>query len=109
MSDTDPTTHDFYDQHVRCPHGHEHLNAEPCWNCRSLPGFMLTRKVLRDGEIICQLKCPGCQTWGDIDDDQWHGKVSIDCPTCDFHETVHLSQEEWRTPFKGPKNYVHPG
>lgn len=34
-----------------------------------------------------KLRCPGCQSWAFIDDDQLHGRVSVDCPNCTFHET----------------------
>jgi len=45
------------------------------------------RLVRRDGELVRNFKCPGCGQWGDVDDDQWHGRVSIECPDCSFHET----------------------
>ena len=41
-------------------------------------------------------ECPGCGTWAYLDDDQWHGLVSVDhsgetSPTtgeaCSYHET----------------------
>lgn len=32
-------------------------------------------------------RCPRCGELGAIDDDQAHGRVSIVCPTCAFHET----------------------
>ena len=41
-------------------------------------------------------ECPGCGTWAYLDDDQWHGRISVDhsgetSPTtgavCDYHET----------------------
>ena len=40
-------------------------------------------------------ECPGCGTWAYLDDDQWHGRVSVDhsgevSPTgaiCQYHET----------------------
>ena len=35
-----------------------------------------------------QFCCPGCGLCGDIDADQMEGRVSIDCPECDFHETL---------------------
>lgn len=57
----------------------------------------------RDGELVWQLQCPACGHWGDIDDDQLHGRVSVNhgplepgqspeegngCPCgCVFHET----------------------
>lgn len=51
------------------------------------------RVRLRDGQPIRQLCCPRCVTWADLDDDQVHGRVSIECvtPGCTFHETHDLS------------------
>lgn len=53
-----------------------------------------TRTVTRDGEPVFQLKCPGCGTWGDLDDDQINGRISIQCVQdgCSFHETVDLNK-----------------
>jgi hypothetical protein len=45
---------------------------------------------IRDGSPVYQLRCPGCGVWGDIDDDQRHGRVSVDHTNmdgCTFHET----------------------
>ena len=45
---------------------------------------------IEDGEektIVTKFKCPDCKVWGDIDDDQFKGKVSILCD-CGFHETI---------------------
>lgn len=50
------------------------------------------RNVVRDGEQQIQLKCPGCGQYGDIDGDQFRGRVSIDCPDCEYHETVNLAK-----------------
>ncbi len=36
-------------------------------------------------------QCPGCGLEARIDDDQYHGRVSIDCPACPYHETHDLS------------------
>lgn len=36
------------------------------------------RQVNRDGELTWLLKCPGCGEWGALDDDQFHGRVSVD-------------------------------
>lgn len=49
------------------------------------------RAVIRDGEEAWLWECPGCGTWGNLDDDQWHGRVSVDhaaddCPG-KYHET----------------------
>lgn len=45
--------------------------------------------VFRDGEPVMKLKCPGCGGWGDLDDDQFHGRVSVDHTGegCTYHET----------------------
>ena len=53
---------------------------------------LLLRKVRLDGKEIIKLQCPKCKIWATIDDDQFHGRVSLDCPTesCDFHETHNL-------------------
>lgn len=54
---------------------------------------MSLRSVTRDGQPLWQLCCPICGEWGDLDDDQLHGRVSVDHtgmgPTnhCTFHET----------------------
>jgi hypothetical protein len=33
------------------------------------------------------LRCPGCGGRGTLDEDQVHGRVSVDCDGCSFHET----------------------
>jgi len=40
------------------------------------------RQHLRDGALVWQLRCPECGHWGDIDDDQLHGRVSCDHADC---------------------------
>jgi hypothetical protein len=42
-------------------------------------------------KVIHQFLCPGCGLIGRLDDDQWNGRVSIDCPECAFHETINLA------------------
>jgi len=49
------------------------------------------REVMRDGVMVHKMRCPGCGTWADLDDDQWHGRVSILCD-CGFHETLDLAE-----------------
>jgi hypothetical protein len=56
------------------------------------------RRAARDGRPVFLLECPGCGQFGELDDDQWHGRVSVDhasqgCPglyheTHDFHAAV---------------------
>ena len=49
------------------------------------------RAVRSDGIDTFLFECPGCGEWGHLDDDQWHGRVSVDhasmgCPG-GYHET----------------------
>lgn len=39
------------------------------------------------------IKCPGCGLEARIDQDQYEGKVSIDCPNCEYHERVNMKDE----------------
>ena len=82
------------------------MSANPldaCKRCRGtgrepglipLPGLepARLRSVRRDGGIVWQLRCPECHQWADIDDDQLHGRVSIDHAGegCAFHRTLDL-------------------
>jgi hypothetical protein len=45
---------------------------------------------------VVKLQCPTCGVWGDLDDDQLHGRVSVECqtPGCSFHETHDFSRME---------------
>lgn len=45
------------------------------------------RVVSLDGAPVLAGRCPGCGSWGELDDDQAHGRVSSDCTECPFHET----------------------
>ncbi|KKM72631.1 hypothetical protein LCGC14_1418610 [marine sediment metagenome] len=38
--------------------------------------------------------CPTCGLTATIDQDQYEGKASIQCPACDFHETINLKELE---------------
>ncbi len=53
--------------------------------------FGRLRRSSVDGEPKVILECPGCGTWGELDDDQLHGKVSVDHASdgCSggYHET----------------------
>lgn len=53
------------------------------------------RHVLRDGVDINQLRCPACELWADLDEDQFRGRVSIDHTNmdCEYHETRNIAQE----------------
>lgn len=39
-------------------------------------------------------RCPSCKQTGEIDEDQFHGRVSIQCPnpSCPYHETKDWSK-----------------
>ncbi len=52
------------------------------------------KQIIFDGQPTMKLKCPACGTWGYLDDDQFHGRVSVLCLTegCMFHETVDFSK-----------------
>jgi len=53
------------------------------------------RLVYRDGVPTQDLKCPGCGRWGEIEDDQFFGRVSVfhDIPGCGWHETHNISKD----------------
>lgn len=70
--------------HEPCP---EH---RPFWD----NAFGHLRVVRRDGEPQWMLQCPDCEQWADLDDDQFHGRVSVDHTDtgCSYHETHDFSQ-----------------
>ena len=49
------------------------------------------KEAMLDGHLVRKVCCPKCGVWGIIDDDQFHGRVSILCE-CGFHETVNLAE-----------------
>jgi len=49
------------------------------------------KEVILDDKLVRKIRCPGCGVWGIIDDDQFHGRVSILCD-CGFHETINLAK-----------------
>ncbi len=76
---------------------------DKCTHCRGtgiepglipLPGLEPARlkSVRRDGGIVWKFRCPDCHQWGDIDDDQFRGRVSIDHTDtgCTFHQAYDL-------------------
>lgn len=78
-------------------------DLDACEHCRGtgrepglipLPGLepARLRSVRRDGGIVWQLRCPACGQWADLDDDQLHGRVSMDHTDtgCAFHATHDL-------------------
>lgn len=51
-------------------------------------------KNFRDDENYAWFTCPKCGLTGIIDKEQYEGKVSIDCPECDFHKTIDFRESE---------------
>jgi Zn finger protein HypA/HybF involved in hydrogenase expression len=49
------------------------------------------KAVIRDGHEQLQLKCPECNQWADIDEDQAAGRVSCICENCGKH--FHTNQD----------------
>jgi len=49
-------------------------------------------KVRKFWDKRWMMECPGCGYEGMIDDAQFHGRVSILCPLCGFHETINLAK-----------------
>ncbi len=39
-------------------------------------------------------ECPLCKTRGRVDDDQANGRVSIDCPWCEYHDTKNWIKDQ---------------
>lgn len=46
----------------------------------------MIKQIIQDGILIWKMKCPACKVWGELDNDQLFGKVSVLC-NCGFHET----------------------
>lgn len=59
-----------------------------------IAGVLRPEVVGATAESFPLFRCPGCLKTGEIDEDQFHGRVSIDCPFgCGYHET-----RDWSTP-----------
>ncbi len=58
-------------------------------------GVLLAGQVGVSEKSFPLFRCPVCRKSGAVDDDQFHGRVSIVCPTpfCDYHETRDWSKE----------------
>lgn len=67
---------------------------QPPIRLTALPGAELSsvRQTQPDDEVwtVWKLRCPGCGTVGEIDDDQVNGRVSLLC-RCGWHETHNLA------------------
>lgn len=57
-----------------------------------MSGFLRRGTVGATAESFPLFRCPGCGLVGEIDEDQFHGRVSIVCP-CGYHETRDWSAE----------------
>ena len=49
------------------------------------------KQVILDDKPVYKLKCPKCNVWGYLDDDQFNGRVSILCEW-GFHKTINFSK-----------------
>lgn len=56
-------------------------------------GYLRAGVIGATAESFPLFRCPKCLRTGTIDDDQFHGRVSIQCPRegCDYHETTDWS------------------
>ncbi len=54
-----------------------------------------SRKRLEGGQsrLIKQARCPQCGIWADLDEDQYHGRVSMLCE-CGYHETYNFQEDD---------------
>ena len=50
-------------------------------------GFLKADQIGATGDSFPLFRCPKCKKSGVIDDDQFHGRVSIICEFCDYHDT----------------------
>lgn len=58
-------------------------------------GVLRPDQIGTNKESFPLFRCPGCKRSGTIDEDQFHGRVSIQCPLegCNYHETKDWSKE----------------
>ena len=68
--------------------------SKPPFNEVDTPWGQL-RWVRRDGEMVWKLCCPQCGHWGEIDDDQLHGRVSLDHTNCGISYSPSECQCTW--------------
>ena len=57
-------------------------------------------KYLRKRAGWYYIKCPNCGLEVSIDQDQYEGKISIDCPNCKYHETHNFAANIRRNTMK---------
>lgn len=55
-------------------------------------GFIRSDVIGTNAESFPLFRCPTCGVVGEIDEDQYRGRVSIECPECTYHETMDWSQ-----------------
>lgn len=73
---------------VACvPSGSGELRA--CPDCTVTTPLGVLRPVVLDGVRVAELRCPMCGEWAYLDEDQFHGRVSVDHTDagCSYHET----------------------
>lgn len=57
--------------------------------------FGRLRRVSRDGVPAYLLLCPGCGEWGTLDDDQLHGRISVDHASMGCSGGYHETHDFW--------------
>ena len=54
------------------------------------------RKKTKDGKVVMEFKCPGCSRFGEISEDQYHGKAEFVCgqknPDCSFKAVIDVAE-----------------
>ena len=54
-------------------------------------GVLRADQIGATAETFPLFRCPECGWSGVIDDDQFRGRVSIQCPVCPYHQTKNWS------------------
>ena len=55
-------------------------------------GLLTADTIGATRESFPLFRCPSCKGTGTIDEEQFHGRVSIICAFCDYHETQDWSR-----------------
>ena len=61
-------------------------------------GILKADQIGATADSFPLFRCPVCHESGFIDDDQFHGRVSIQCPTidrCDEHGCTYHETKDW--------------
>ena len=63
--------------------------------CFAITEFGEVQRATRDGEKMLLLVCPGCGEIGSLDDDQAHGRVSVDHAARGCSGGYHETHDFW--------------